>query len=150
MVLPVIGIVGSDSKLQLYIECFLFNGFEIKWIYDRDRTKYSLEMANKYKIKLIDENFAVLVFTEDVELFFVIGSPSNYCYYTKQLSNQAKHVIYTNSLATDLNDCHEILSMYQKSSKLFVNIMNPLKYTPLFQSLKNYVDSNYIGKVKKK
>lgn len=147
MVLPAIGIIGSDSKLEFYIECFLLNNFEIKWIYDSENTQYSINIAKKYQIKLVSDEFLLLILSENVDLFFLIGDPSYFHYYSKQLSNQGKHIIFANLLGNSLLDCQEIVVMYKKCIKSLLYVLNPLRYTPVFQSLKNYISYNSIGKI---
>ncbi len=147
-----IGIIGTGTRSVLYLKPILAGireNLKIKALADVDDEKlkkYANEYFNAENMPTLYTDYKEMMEKEDLDTVFICTPDNMHTDIVLPIFKMNKNILLEKPMATTIEDCVAIYEESRKQSKhLYLGFV--LRYTPLYQKVKEIIDSGVLGKI---
>lgn len=145
-----IGFIGTGYRSSIYINLMkTLNLFNITGLCDLN--EHSL---NTFKNEFIKDekcftttNLEDFINNSNIDIYFICTPDNTHKYIALECLKKGKHIVLEKPIATTHDDCMEIYNQYKLNKNIHIFIPFVLKYTKIFNNIKNLISENAIGKI---
>lgn len=112
-------------------------------IWDQDRER-GMKMSTQFNCKFFLSLKQML--ETEIDAVVVCSENTNHYKHIMEAVKAGKHILSESPLATQVNDVQEILHACHEK-KVFLQVSYPIRYSPVMQKAKHFIDSGELGEV---
>ena len=141
-----IGIVGVGSNGRAFVDSYQTNEkARLVAVCDTDEGRLQA-VANETSVQWATTDFNELVTYPDIDAISVHTADASHALITIAALRHGKHVFVEKPLATQLEDCYDIIDL-SESTGLKVQVGLVLRFDPFFRGIKQMVAAGELGQV---
>lgn len=142
--LPGIGVFGTGLVVKVLVPILRDNGFKIEAIWSR--TLYDAqEAAKELKIPFYTNKIDDVLLRKDVDLIFVLCSPSLHAQISVKALGIGKHIVCDKPAGLNQADALKMVRAGQYYPTLISVINHSFRFLPAFTHMKKTINENYLG-----
>ncbi|KAJ8683218.1 hypothetical protein QAD02_019010 [Eretmocerus hayati] len=142
--LPGIGVFGTGSIVRIFIPFLRENGFKIEAIWGRTISEAS-EVASDLEIPFHTSHIDDVLLRKDVDLIFIMCSPSLHAQIAVKALGIGKHVVCDKPAGLSQSEALKMVKAAQYYPSLISIINHSLRFLPAFIRMKKEIEEGYLG-----
>ncbi|KAI4497194.1 hypothetical protein M0802_007678 [Mischocyttarus mexicanus] len=144
MTLPGIGVFGTGNIVRIIIPFLREKGFKIKAIWGRTLSEVS-EAATDLEIPFHTSRIDDVLLRKDVDLIFIMCSPSLHAQIAVKALGIGKHVVCDKPAGLSQSEALKMVRAAQYYPSLISIVNHSLRFLPAFVSMKKALEEDYLG-----
>lgn len=141
-----VGVIGLGYIGNVHVENLARLGIEIVAIADNKKKDLLKNLANKYKVKEVFENYKDLINFPEVEVIHNCTPNKEHFKINKYALEKGKHVISEKPLATNSKEGQKLLKLANENN-LVTGVNFNYRYYPVIQHMKEMISRGEIGNI---
>ncbi|TGZ58045.1 Glucose-fructose oxidoreductase domain-containing protein 1 [Temnothorax longispinosus] len=144
MTLPGIGVFGTGSIVRIIIPFLREKGFRIEAIWGRTLAEVS-EVASDLQIPFHTSRIDDVLLRKDVDLIFIMCSPSLHSQIAVKALGIGKHVVCDRPAGLSQSETLKMVRAAQYYPSLISIVNHSLRFLPAFVHMKKALEDGYLG-----
>ncbi|KYM92856.1 PREDICTED: glucose-fructose oxidoreductase domain-containing protein 1 [Atta cephalotes] len=144
MTLPGIGVFGTGSIVRIIIPFLREKGFRIEAIWGRTLAEVS-EVANDLQIPFHTSRIDDVLLRKDVDLIFIMCSPSLHSQIAVKALGIGKHVVCDKPAGLSQSEALKMVRAAQYYPSLISIVNHSLRFLPAFVHMKKVLEDGYLS-----
>ncbi|KZC11315.1 PREDICTED: glucose-fructose oxidoreductase domain-containing protein 1 [Dufourea novaeangliae] len=144
MTLPGIGVFGTGSIVRIIIPFLREKGFKIEAIWGHTLAEVS-EVAADLEIPFHTSRIDDVLLRKDVDLIFIMCSPSLHAQIAVKALGIGKHVVCDKPAGLSQSDALKMVRAAQYYPSLISIVNHSLRFLPAFVNMKQVLEEGYLG-----
>lgn len=142
--LPGIGLFGTNSVVKVIVPFLREKGFKIEAIWGRTLAE-AAEIAKDYEIPFYTSRIDDVLLRKDVDLIFIICSPSLHAQIAVKALGIGKHVVCDKPAGLSQSEALKMVRAAQYYPSLISIVNHSLRFLPAFVRMKSAIEDGYLG-----
>lgn len=142
--LPGIGVFGTGNVVRVFIPLLRERGFKIEAIWGRTLAE-AAEVAKDLDIPFHTSRVDDVLLRRDVDLIFVMCSPSLHAQISVKALGIGKHVVCDKPAGLSQSEALKMVKAAQYYPSLISVVNHSLRFLPAFIEMKKKIEDEYLG-----